>query len=194
MEDLEAGTLADRAPKPSSREIDIARDQLAATVDSLAERANPRRLADDLKSGSSGLWTKPRGRHAGRIGSVVVFRGDPTGQRSLTHESRQTALFYCPELLLASWAWRSSPGSRAPAGESPRSGIPGRIGCLAGWRQRSSRRMGFGGRDRTDPARVGCAKASLYDFYGSKAALVLAYLSQLDHADRHKWENGRPPR
>jgi AcrR family transcriptional regulator len=34
----------------------------------------------------------------------------------------------------------------------------------------------------------GCAKASLYDFYGSKAALVLAYLSQLDHADRHKWE------
>ncbi|WP_322857229.1 TetR/AcrR family transcriptional regulator [Mycobacterium shigaense] len=34
----------------------------------------------------------------------------------------------------------------------------------------------------------GCAKASLYDFYGSKAALVLAYLAQLDSADRDKWE------
>ncbi|WAC93123.1 TetR/AcrR family transcriptional regulator [Mycobacterium sp. Aquia_213] len=34
----------------------------------------------------------------------------------------------------------------------------------------------------------GCAKASLYDFYGSKAALVTAYLAELDHADRAKWE------
>ncbi|HEY0228551.1 MAG TPA: helix-turn-helix domain-containing protein, partial [Mycobacterium sp.] len=34
----------------------------------------------------------------------------------------------------------------------------------------------------------GCAKASLYDFYGSKAALVIAYLAELDHADRAKWE------
>ncbi|HUH69810.1 MAG TPA: helix-turn-helix domain-containing protein [Mycobacterium sp.] len=34
----------------------------------------------------------------------------------------------------------------------------------------------------------GCAKASLYDSYGSKAALVLAYLTQLDRADRNRWE------
>ncbi|BBZ51757.1 TetR/AcrR family transcriptional regulator [Mycobacterium heidelbergense] len=33
----------------------------------------------------------------------------------------------------------------------------------------------------------GCAKASLYDSYGSKAALVLAYLAQLDRADRDRW-------
>jgi AcrR family transcriptional regulator len=34
----------------------------------------------------------------------------------------------------------------------------------------------------------GCAKASLYDSYGSKAALVVAYLTQLDRADRNRWE------
>jgi AcrR family transcriptional regulator len=34
----------------------------------------------------------------------------------------------------------------------------------------------------------GCAKASLYDLYGSKAALVVAYLAQLDRADQRRWE------
>ncbi|WP_131820946.1 DUF3618 domain-containing protein, partial [Mycobacterium intracellulare] len=42
--------MADRDPEAIKRDIDVARDQLAATVDSLAERANPRRLADDLKA------------------------------------------------------------------------------------------------------------------------------------------------
>lgn len=41
----------DRDPDTIKQEIDQARDQLALTVDSLAERTNPRRLADDLKSG-----------------------------------------------------------------------------------------------------------------------------------------------
>ncbi|OBJ61827.1 DUF3618 domain-containing protein [Mycobacterium sp. 1423905.2] len=42
--------MADRDPETIKKEIDVARDQLAATVDSLAERANPRRLADDVKA------------------------------------------------------------------------------------------------------------------------------------------------
>ena len=42
--------MADRDPEAIKQDIDVARDQLAATVDSLAERANPRRLADDLKA------------------------------------------------------------------------------------------------------------------------------------------------
>ncbi|GAB7143737.1 hypothetical protein LRC484719_23270 [Mycobacterium riyadhense] len=46
---LEDRHVADRDPDTIKQEIDLARDQLAATVDSLAERANPRRLADDLK-------------------------------------------------------------------------------------------------------------------------------------------------
>lgn len=42
--------MADRDPDTIKQEIDQARDQLASTVDSLAERANPRRIADDLKA------------------------------------------------------------------------------------------------------------------------------------------------
>ena len=36
--------MADRDPDTIKRDIDQARDQLAATVDTLAERANPQRL------------------------------------------------------------------------------------------------------------------------------------------------------
>jgi hypothetical protein len=42
--------VAERDPETIKQDIDVARDQLASTVDSLAERANPRRLADDLKA------------------------------------------------------------------------------------------------------------------------------------------------
>ena len=47
---MEDRHVADRDPEAIKQEIDVARDQLAATVDSLAERANPRRLADDLRA------------------------------------------------------------------------------------------------------------------------------------------------
>ncbi len=51
--------MADRDPEAIKRDIDVARDQLAATVDSLAERANPRRLADDLKTKAVEFVKKP---------------------------------------------------------------------------------------------------------------------------------------
>ena len=51
--------MADRDPDAIKQDIDAARDQLAATVDSLAERANPRRLADDLKAKVIAFVTKP---------------------------------------------------------------------------------------------------------------------------------------
>ena len=51
--------VADRDPDTIKQEIDEARDQLALTVDSLAERANPRRLADDLKAGLVAFVKKP---------------------------------------------------------------------------------------------------------------------------------------
>ena len=41
--------MADRDPDTIKAEIDQARDQLAVTVDTLVARANPRRLADDVK-------------------------------------------------------------------------------------------------------------------------------------------------
>jgi len=56
--DLE-DTVADRDPEAIKQDIDVARDQLAATVDSLAERANPRRLADDIKIRVIGFVQKP---------------------------------------------------------------------------------------------------------------------------------------
>jgi hypothetical protein len=43
--------VADRDPDTIKAEIDQAREQLATTVDSLAIRANPRRIADDVKAG-----------------------------------------------------------------------------------------------------------------------------------------------
>ncbi len=41
--------MADRDPDTIRHEIDQAREQLASTVDSLAERANPRRIAGNVK-------------------------------------------------------------------------------------------------------------------------------------------------
>ena len=41
--------MVDRDPEVIKAEIDRTRDQLAATVDDLTERAHPRRLASDLK-------------------------------------------------------------------------------------------------------------------------------------------------
>jgi Protein of unknown function (DUF3618) len=51
--------VADRDPDIIRADIDEARDQLASTVDSLAERANPRRIADDVKSGVLRVVQKP---------------------------------------------------------------------------------------------------------------------------------------
>lgn len=51
--------MANRDPESIKRDIDQARDQLALTVDSLAERANPQRLADDFKSAVVGFLKKP---------------------------------------------------------------------------------------------------------------------------------------
>jgi hypothetical protein len=51
--------VPDRDPDTIKQDIDQARDQLAITVDTLAERANPRRIADDVKSGVVRFVKKP---------------------------------------------------------------------------------------------------------------------------------------
>jgi hypothetical protein len=51
--------VADRDAETIKKDIDQARDQLAATVDSLAVRANPQRIADDVKAQVVGFVTKP---------------------------------------------------------------------------------------------------------------------------------------
>ena len=51
--------MAERDADAIKQEIDLAREQLASTVDSLAERANPRRLADDAKARVIGFVKRP---------------------------------------------------------------------------------------------------------------------------------------
>ena len=51
--------MADRDPDKIKQDIDVAREQLASTVDALAERANPARIADDVKAGVVQFVKKP---------------------------------------------------------------------------------------------------------------------------------------
>ena len=51
--------MADRDPEVIKAEIDQARDRLAVPVDSLAERANPQRIADDVKAAVLRFVKKP---------------------------------------------------------------------------------------------------------------------------------------
>jgi hypothetical protein len=51
--------VADRNPDDIKQDIDRARDQLASTVDALAERANPQKLADDLKARVLAFVSRP---------------------------------------------------------------------------------------------------------------------------------------
>ena len=77
--------MADRDPETIKQDIDVARDQLAATVDSLAERANPRRLADDLKARVIEFVRKPVVTCvAGRSRGPRRRRRGAPGQESLT--------------------------------------------------------------------------------------------------------------
>jgi len=65
--------VADRDPDTIKRDIDQARDQLAATVDTLAVRANPQRIANDIKSGVLRFLKKPAvAASLAGVGAVVV--------------------------------------------------------------------------------------------------------------------------
>jgi hypothetical protein len=68
--------VADRDPDTIKRDIDQAREQLASTVDTLAERANPSRLADDAKAAALRIIKKPAvvGSLVGAVVLVLVVR------------------------------------------------------------------------------------------------------------------------
>lgn len=51
--------MAERDPDRIKKDIDQAREQLASTVDILAERANPRQLADRAKTRTVAFVTQP---------------------------------------------------------------------------------------------------------------------------------------
>ena len=85
--------MADRDPDTIKQEIDQARDQLAATVDELTVRANPRRLADDAKAGLVAFVKKPP-----VAVTLAGIQGGPPASRWLT-----------------SWATRTSDGFGSPS-------------------------------------------------------------------------------
>jgi hypothetical protein len=65
--------VADRDPETIKRDIDQARDQLATTVDNLAERANPERIANDIKAAVLRFVKKPAvAASLAGVGVVVV--------------------------------------------------------------------------------------------------------------------------
>lgn len=72
--------MADRDPEAIKKDIDAARDQLALTVDNLAERANPRRLADDVKARVIGFVSQPA--VAASLAGVVLVIVVVTARRS----------------------------------------------------------------------------------------------------------------
>ena len=67
--------MAERDPEVIKAEIAAARDRLAVTVDSLAERANPQRVADDLKSTALEFLNQPKVKAALAGVGVLVFIG-----------------------------------------------------------------------------------------------------------------------
>lgn len=72
--------MVDRDPDSIKNDIDTARNQLAATVDQLVVRANPQRLADDLKARALEFVRRPAvqaslaGVGVGVVVLVVVVR------------------------------------------------------------------------------------------------------------------------
>ena len=67
--------MAERDPEVIKQEIAAARERLALTVDSLAERANPQRVADDLKSTALEFLNQPKVKAALVGVGVLVFIG-----------------------------------------------------------------------------------------------------------------------
>ena len=67
--------MAERDPDRIKKDIDQAREQLASTVDILAERVNPRRLADRAKNRAVEFATQPAVLlTAAGIGALIVLR------------------------------------------------------------------------------------------------------------------------
>ncbi len=66
--------MADRDPEVIKAEIDDARERLAATVDTLAERANPQRIANDAKSKALTFVAQPKVKYSLiGVGAVVLL-------------------------------------------------------------------------------------------------------------------------
>lgn len=70
--------MAERDPEDIKQDIAAARDRLASTVDTLAERANPQRVAEDIKAKVIAFLKQPAVAAAlagvGAVTVVIVVR------------------------------------------------------------------------------------------------------------------------
>ena len=63
-----------RSPEQIQQEIDAARESLAATMDELAFRTNPKRLTDEAKAKAQAFLQSPPGMAiVGGVGLLVTF-------------------------------------------------------------------------------------------------------------------------
>jgi hypothetical protein len=67
--------VAERDPEVIKQEIAAARDRLASTVDLLAERANPQRVAEDAKAKALGFVNQPKVKAALAGVGALTFLG-----------------------------------------------------------------------------------------------------------------------
>lgn len=65
--------MADRDPEVIKAEIDAARERLASTVDTLATRANPQRIADEAKSKALMFIEQPKVKYTLMGVGALVF-------------------------------------------------------------------------------------------------------------------------
>ncbi len=66
--------MAERDPEVIKAEIAAARDRLAVTVDSLAERANPQRVAEDAKATALEFLNQPKVKAAlAGVGALILI-------------------------------------------------------------------------------------------------------------------------
>lgn len=67
--------MPERDPEVIKQEIAAARDRLASTVDILAERANPQRVADDVKASAVRFVNQPKVKAALAGAGLLTFLG-----------------------------------------------------------------------------------------------------------------------
>ncbi|GAB3303980.1 DUF3618 domain-containing protein [Epidermidibacterium keratini] len=78
--------MADRTPSQIQADIDRTRDQLAGTLDQIAERVNPKRLVEDGKQTVTEFFASPTGKAvlagAGGLLALLIGRRIALGRRN----------------------------------------------------------------------------------------------------------------
>lgn len=90
--------MAERSPADIQKDIDIARDRLAGTLDQLADRANPKRLVEGGKQTVQEFLASPKGQAivagAGALLVILIGRRIVVGKREKRDKDIEFLLRY----------------------------------------------------------------------------------------------------